>query len=109
MIGLDNRPQVKGLVQILSEWIEFRRTTVRRRLQHRLDKVMARLHILEGLLVAYLNLDEVASPIATLGDGTAPTVAEFSWLKCGKERGSAITSIVIKLLSGTALPSTERT
>ncbi|MDB1122972.1 DNA topoisomerase IV subunit A [Vibrio algarum] len=59
MIGLDNRPQVKGLVQILSEWIEFRRLTVRRRLQYRLDKILARLHILEGLLVAYLNLDEV--------------------------------------------------
>jgi len=59
MIGLDNRPQVKGLVKIISEWIEFRRTTVRRRLQHRLDKVLARLHILEGLLVAYLNIDEV--------------------------------------------------
>jgi topoisomerase-4 subunit A len=50
---------VKGLVQILSEWIQFRRETVRRRLQYRLDKVLARLHILEGLLVAYLNIDEV--------------------------------------------------
>ena len=52
MIGLDNRPQVKGLVQILAEWIEYRRATVRRRLQYRLDKVLARLHVLEGLLVA---------------------------------------------------------
>ncbi|MGR5542944.1 DNA gyrase subunit A, partial [Vibrio campbellii] len=65
MIGLDNRPQVKGLVQILGEWIEFRRETVRRRLQYRLDKVLARLHILEGLLVAYLNLDEVIEIIRT--------------------------------------------
>ncbi|PMH39808.1 DNA topoisomerase IV subunit A [Vibrio sp. 10N.286.49.B3] len=59
MIGLNNRPQVKGLVTILNEWIAFRRDTVRRRLQYRLDKVLARLHILEGLLAAYLNIDEV--------------------------------------------------
>jgi topoisomerase-4 subunit A len=65
MIGLDNRPQVKGLVQILREWIEFRRATVRRRLQYRLDKILARLHILEGLLIAYLNLDEVIEIIRT--------------------------------------------
>ncbi|MEZ9410125.1 DNA topoisomerase IV subunit A [Vibrio lentus] len=65
MIGLDNRPQVKGLVQILKEWIDFRRTTVRRRLQYRLDKVLARLHILEGLLAAYLNIDEVIEIIRT--------------------------------------------
>ncbi|NMS57839.1 DNA gyrase subunit A, partial [Vibrio parahaemolyticus] len=77
MIGLDNRPQVKGLVQILSEWIEFRRTTVRRRLQHRLDKVMARLHILEGLLVAYLNLDEVIEIIRTEDDPKAVLMERF--------------------------------
>ena len=77
MIGLDNRPQVKGLVQILSEWIEFRRATVRRRLQHRLDKVLARLHILEGLLVAYLNLDEVIEIIRTEDDPKAVLMARF--------------------------------
>ena len=59
MIGLDNRPAVKDLRTILTEWLEFRRETVRRRLQYRLDKVLARLHILDGLLVAYLNIDEV--------------------------------------------------
>ncbi|WP_154223550.1 DNA topoisomerase IV subunit A [Marinicella rhabdoformis] len=59
VIGLDRRPQVKDLRMILTEWLTFRTETVRRRLQHRLDKVDARLHILEGLLVAYLNLDEV--------------------------------------------------
>ncbi|MDA0152613.1 DNA topoisomerase IV subunit A [Vibrio sp. Makdt] len=77
MIGLDNRPQVKGLVQILKEWIEFRRTTVRRRLQHRLDKVLARLHILEGLLVAYLNLDEVIEIIRTEDDPKAVLMERF--------------------------------
>ncbi|WP_419236047.1 DNA topoisomerase IV subunit A [Serratia fonticola] len=59
MIGLDNRPQVKGLVEILAEWLVFRRDTVRRRLNYRLEKVLKRLHILEGLLVAFLNIDEV--------------------------------------------------
>ena len=59
MIGLDGRPQVKDLRTILTEWLEFRFTTVRRRLQFQLDKVLERLHLLEGLMVAFLNLDEV--------------------------------------------------
>ena len=59
VIGLDGRPKVMGLREILSEWLTFRISTVRRRLEWRLDKVTRRLHILDGLLVAYLNLDEV--------------------------------------------------
>ena len=59
MIGLDGRPAVKNLLEILSEWLVFRRDTVRRRLNYRLEKVLKRLHILEGLLVAFLNIDEV--------------------------------------------------
>jgi topoisomerase-4 subunit A len=59
VIGLDGRPQVKDLKRILTEWLSFRQDTVRRRLQYRLDKVLARLHILDGLLIAYLNIDEV--------------------------------------------------
>ncbi|TXY21296.1 DNA topoisomerase IV subunit A [Vibrio mimicus] len=77
MIGLDNRPQVKGLVQILSEWISFRRETVRSRLQYRLDKVLARLHILQGLLIAYLNIDEVIEIIRTEDDPKAVLMARF--------------------------------
>ncbi|MCB1606447.1 MAG: DNA topoisomerase IV subunit A, partial [Xanthomonadales bacterium] len=65
MIGLDGRPQVKGLKELLAEWLQFRRDTVRRRLKHRLSKVEARLHILAGLLIAYLNLDEVIRIIRT--------------------------------------------
>ncbi|WP_111979277.1 DNA topoisomerase IV subunit A [Algibacillus agarilyticus] len=65
MIGLDGRPKVKGLTTILNEWLTFRRDTVTRRLQYRLDKVLARLHILEGLLVAFLNIDEVIHIIRT--------------------------------------------
>ncbi len=59
VIGLNGRPQVKNLLELLKEWLEFRFTTVRRRLEHRLDKVKNRLHLLDGLLVAFLNLDEV--------------------------------------------------
>lgn len=77
MIGLDNKPQVKGLVQILSEWLTFRISTVRRRLQHRLDKVLDRLHILEGLLVAFLNLDEVIEIIRHEDDPKAELMARF--------------------------------
>ena len=65
VIGLDGRPQVKNLVTMLSEWLQYRTATVRRRLQYRLDKVLARLHILEGLLVAFLNIDEVIDIIRT--------------------------------------------
>jgi len=59
IIGRDGRPQVKGLKALLAEWLAFRTETVTRRLKHRLDKVERRLHLLEGLLVAFLNLDEV--------------------------------------------------
>ncbi len=63
MIGIDGRPQVKSLDRILGEWLEFRTNTVRRRLEFRLDKVLKRLHILDGLLVAFLNIDEVIAII----------------------------------------------
>lgn len=59
MIGLNGRPQVKGLVQILNEWLSYRLSTVKRRLQHRLDAINYRLHIVEGLIIVYLNLDEI--------------------------------------------------
>ncbi|HHJ1296100.1 DNA topoisomerase IV subunit A [Pseudomonas sp. SWRI59] len=65
IIGLDGRPQLKNLRALLLEWLEFRTNTVRRRLQHRLDKVQRRLHLLEGLLTAFLNLDEVIHIIRT--------------------------------------------
>ncbi|HVN46244.1 MAG TPA: DNA topoisomerase IV subunit A [Steroidobacteraceae bacterium] len=59
IIALDGRPRVMSLKEVLSEWLEFRTSTVTRRLQHRLEKVSRRLHILDGLLIAFLNLDEV--------------------------------------------------
>jgi len=65
MIGLDGRPAVKNLREMLKEWLEFRFNTVKRRLQYRLQKVLDRLHLLDGLLVAFLNLDEVIRIIRT--------------------------------------------
>jgi topoisomerase-4 subunit A len=65
MIGLDGRPRQFALRELLEEWLTFRVETVRRRLQFRYDKVLARLHILEGYLVAYLNIDEVIRIIRT--------------------------------------------
>ncbi len=65
VIGLDGKPQVKDLRQILQEWLIYRIGTVRRRLQFRLDKVNRRLHLLDGLLIAFLNLDEVIHIIRT--------------------------------------------
>ncbi|GMQ88538.1 MAG: DNA topoisomerase IV subunit A [Gammaproteobacteria bacterium] len=59
MIGLDGKPRIKDLRCILKEWLEFRTSTVRRRIEHRLEKVERRLHLLEGLLIAFLNLDEI--------------------------------------------------
>ena len=65
VIGLDGRPQVKNLKALLAEWLQFRTATVTRRLEHRLEKVERRLHLLEGLLTAFLNLDEVIHIIRT--------------------------------------------
>ena len=77
MIGLNNKPAVKDIRTILSEWIEYRRETIRRRLQYRLDKVLARLHILDGLLVAYLNIDEVIEIIRGYDNPKAELMSRF--------------------------------
>ncbi|QEP44193.1 DNA topoisomerase IV subunit A [Ectothiorhodospiraceae bacterium BW-2] len=77
MIGLDRRPQVKNLPQILNEWLTFRVQTVRRRLEHRLEKINQRLHLLEGLLIAYLNIDEVIAIIRSSDEPKAALIAHF--------------------------------
>ncbi|OLU34493.1 DNA topoisomerase IV subunit A [Pseudomonas sp. PA27(2017)] len=77
VIGLDGKPQVKNLRQMLREWLEYRVGTVRRRLQFRLDKVEKRLHLLEGLLVAFLNLDEVIHIIRTEEHPKARLIERF--------------------------------
>lgn len=78
VIGIDGRPGVKALNNILSEWLNFRLVTVRRRLQHRLDKVAKRLHLLQGLLVVFLNLDEVIHIIRTEDQPKAELIKRFS-------------------------------
>ncbi|WP_257266318.1 DNA topoisomerase IV subunit A [Endozoicomonas sp. ONNA2] len=77
MIGVDGRPQVKALDKMLGEWLTWRSETVRRRLQHRLDKVLSRLHILEGLMIAFLNIDEIIEIIRTEDKPKATLMERF--------------------------------
>jgi topoisomerase-4 subunit A len=77
VIGLNGRPQVKGLLVLLREWLQFRTETVTRRLQYRLDKILARLHILDGLLAAFLNIDEVIAIIRHEEEPKAALIARF--------------------------------
>lgn len=78
MIGTDGKPRVKNLLTILNEWLAFRRDVVTRRLQWRLDKVMKRLHILAGLLIAYLNIDEVIEIIRNHDEPKPVLMERFS-------------------------------
>jgi topoisomerase-4 subunit A len=78
IIGLDGRPQVKDLKSLLNEWLLFRTDTLMRRLRHRLDKVERRLHLLDGLLIAFLNLDEVIRIIRTEDEPRAALIARFA-------------------------------
>ncbi len=77
IIGLDGKPQVKNLRQLLGEWLAFRTDTVTRRLRHRLQKVERRLHLLDGLLIAFLNLDEVIRIIRTEDEPKPVLMARF--------------------------------
>jgi len=77
MIGLDGRPQVKDLRRILSEWLTFRTSTVTRRLEHRLEKVERRLHMLEALRIVFLNLDEVIRIVRTEDEPKPVLMARF--------------------------------
>ncbi|WP_016856113.1 DNA topoisomerase IV subunit A [Halomonas smyrnensis] len=79
VIGLDGRPRVMPLPDLLGEWLRFRRSTVRRRLEHRLGKVQDRLHILEGLLTAYLNIDEVIRIIREEDEPKAALIEAFGF------------------------------
>src|SRR6202167_1600465 len=94
--GIDSRPRVMGLKGLLSEWLEFRQKTVRRRLQHRLDKVTRRLHILDGLLIAYLNLDEVIRIIPGEDDPKPLLIKRF---KLSEEQVEAILETKLRHLA----------
>ncbi|WP_017160289.1 DNA topoisomerase IV subunit A [Xanthomonas phaseoli] len=78
VIGLDGRPQVKNLKHLLSEWLSFRSDTVTRRLNHRLQKVERRLHLLEGLLIAFLNLDEVIRIVRSEDEPKPVLISRFA-------------------------------
>jgi len=96
MIGLNGRPQVKNLLVILKEWLSYRYETVRRRLQWRLDKVEKRLHILEGLMVAYLNIDEV---IAIIRNNDEPKPVLMKRFKISDEQAEAILELKLRHLA----------
>jgi len=96
MIGLNGRPHVKNLLTILTEWLEYRTATVKRRLQYRLDIVKQRLHILEGLLIAFLNLDEVIKIIRTEDKPKAALIKRF---KLSEDQAEAILEIKLRHLA----------
>jgi len=96
MIGLDGRPTQKSLRQILTEWIEFRHTTIQRRSQHRLDKVLARIHILEGRQLVLLNIDEV---IAIIRQADEPKVALMERFKLSDRQAEDILEIRLRQLA----------
>lgn len=96
MIGLDGKPRVKNLLTILQEWLVFRLGTVKRRLQYRLDKVLDRLHVLEGLLIAYLNLDEV---IAIVRQEDNPKQALMARFMLSERQADAILEMKLRHLA----------
>jgi len=95
-IGLDGRPGVRGLRELLTEWLEFRTVTVRRRLAYRLQRVKDRLHILEGLLIAFLNIDEV---IAIIRHEDHPKAALMERFSLSDTQAEAILEIKLRHLA----------
>ena len=96
VIGIDNKPQVKSLVILLQEWLSYRLATVKRRLQHRLDNIVKRLHILQGLMIAYLNLDKI---IAIIRQEDNPKTALMKKFKLSLDQAEAILEIKLRSLA----------
>ncbi|MGB4115474.1 MAG: DNA topoisomerase IV subunit A [Polaromonas sp.] len=96
MIGLDGRPAQKSLRQMLNEWIEFRQTTIARRSQHRLTKVLDRIHILEGRALVLLNIDEV---IAIIRQSDEPKVALIERFKLSDKQADDVLEIRLRQLA----------
>lgn len=96
VIGIDGKPQVKGLLPLLKEWLVYRSTTVKLRLQYRLDKISARLHILQGLMIAYLNLDEIIAIVRSEDD---PKIALMTKFKLTTEQADAILELKLRQLA----------
>jgi topoisomerase-4 subunit A len=96
VIGLDGKPQVKPLIPMLKEWLTYRTQVVTNRLTHRLDKILARLHILEGLLIAFLNIDEV---IAIIRSEDKPKPVLMSHFKLSEIQAEAILELKLRHLA----------
>jgi topoisomerase-4 subunit A len=96
MIGINKRPQVKDIRVLLKEWLQFRITSVERRLQFRLDKIHDRLHILDGLLVAYLNIEEVIKIIRKEDKPKPSLIKKF---KISERQAEAILELKLRQLA----------
>ena len=96
MIGLDGKPRVKSLLTILQEWIVFRLDAVRRRLEYRLQKIMDRIHLLEGFMIAYLNIDEV---IAIIRENDTPKPLLMERFKLSERQAEAILEMKLRHLA----------
>lgn len=96
VIGIDGKPAVRNLQQIISEWLEFRSQVVRRRLEHRLEKIQKRLRLLKGYLIAYLNIDEVIMIIRTEDKPKPVLIARF---KLTDEQAEAILELKLRNLA----------
>ena len=96
VIGLDRRPKVLDLKSLLAEWLRFRTETVRRRLAFRLERIRRRLHVVEGLLVAHVNIDEVIRIIREEDDAKAKLVAKF---ELSDEQATAILDLRLRQLA----------
>ena len=96
VIGLDGKPQVKPLVPMLKEWLTYRTQVVTKRLNFRLDKILARLHILEGLLVAFLNIDEV---ITIIRENDKPKPILMTHFKLSEIQAEAILELKLRHLA----------
>ncbi|MDO5667686.1 MAG: DNA topoisomerase IV subunit A [Alcaligenaceae bacterium] len=95
-IGIDGRPRQRNLLEILTEWLEFRTTTVTRRTQYRLDKVTDRIHVLEGRMVVYLNVDEV---IATIREADEPRQALMDRFNLSERQAEDILEMRLRQLA----------
>lgn len=96
VIGLDGKPQVKPLISMLKEWLNYRTQVVTHRLNYRLDKILARLHILDGLLIAFLNIEEV---IAIIRAEDKPKPVLISHFKLSKTQAEAILELKLRHLA----------
>jgi topoisomerase-4 subunit A len=96
MIGLDGKPRVKGLLGILKEWLVYRISTVKRRLHYRLEKILERIHVLEGLLIAYLNIDEV---IAIIREHEHPKEGLIARFNLSERQAEAILEMKLRHLA----------